>query len=89
MDLFFPIALFVILAGVIAYTLATYYASSKRIKGIVLIIAFIVTIPVIGLSVFAIVSDSFGEATKMWAMGAGAAALGFWFKNPTRDFVDG
>ena len=89
MDVLFVVAFFTILVGVVAYTLATYYSTSKMAKGWILIVAIILTLPLIALGIYTILSGDYGASTKMWAMGVCALCGGFWLKNPTRDFVDG
>ena len=89
MDVLFVVAFFAVLAGVVAYSLATYYSTSKMAKGWILIVALLVTVPLIALGVYAILSGDYEASTRMWAMGVCALCGGFWLKNPTRDFVDG
>jgi small-conductance mechanosensitive channel len=88
MDLVFIIALFALLAGILAYTIATYYSTSRVVKGSMIIAALVITVPLIGLSTFVIASSSYPETTKIWAMGVAALSVGFWLKNPGRDFAE-
>ena len=89
MDLLFIVALIALLGGIAAYTIINHYTTSRRVRGWVVIIAVILTIPLLGLAIYVIFGSSYSETTKMWAMGVGALSVGFWLKNPTKDFVDG
>ena len=86
MDLVFIIAFFALLAAVFVYTVVTYYSTSRAVKGMLLVIALIITVPLLGLGIFSIVTSQFGEECKMWALGVCALSAGFWLKNPFRDF---
>ena len=89
MDLLFIIAFFVLLVGIIAYTLATHFATSRAVKGSILIVSLIITVPLLALGLIALFDGSSDATTKMWALGTVGIIGAFWFKNPIRDFDQG
>ncbi len=89
MDVVFIVVFFVLLAAIYGYTLTTHFSSSRTTKGGVMLIALIVSVPLLGFGIYVLVTSSFDENLKMWAMGICALIAGFWLKNPTRDFVQG
>lgn len=86
MNFVFIIAFFALLGGILAYTITTHYSTSRTVNGSLIMIALIVTIPLLGLSVFALLSSQFDEECRMWALGVCSLCVGFWLKNPVRDF---
>ena len=86
MDLLFLIAFFALIVGVFAYTVTTHYSSSRLVDGWVMIVAVVLSIPLLGLGIYAILDGGTSSETKMWAMGTCGIIAGFWFKNPWRDF---
>jgi hypothetical protein len=87
MDLLFFIAFFALIAGIAVYSLITHYATSRKATGLLMLFAIIISVPLLGLGVYTIVSGSYKAETNMWAMGTCAMLAGFWLKNPLKDFT--
>jgi ABC-type amino acid transport system permease subunit len=83
------IVLIALLVGILIYTAIIYFASSRTMKVMTLIIVLIVTIPLLALCIYVVATKSYEPQVKMWALANGAVVLGFWFKSPLANIKQG
>ena len=83
------IILIALLVAILVYTAIIYFTTSRTGKVMTLIIALIVTVPLLALSIYVFVSKAYEPQVKMWALAIGAVILGFWFKSPLANIAQG
>lgn len=83
------IILVALLVGILVYTAIIYLTTSRTGKVVTLLIILIVTVPLLALSIYVFAAKTFDPQVKMWALAVGAVILGFWFKSPLANIVQG
>lgn len=86
MTLALMIIFYVLLLGVVLYSIGSHYATNRKTRGLLLITTIVVSVPVLALAIVVLASSAYAIDVKLWAMGVGALVVGFWLKNPLRDF---
>lgn len=78
----------VLAVGVIVSTVIFRYATTRTVRVMTLIVAAIISLPLLAAALLVIVGGGFEAASKMWAMGICGILFGYWFKSPFRMLQD-
>ena len=74
-------------AGVLVFTIIDRYATMRSLKVLTTVIAMILSVPVIVLSLYVLITGGFGSTADMWAMGICGIMVGFWLKKPFQSLI--
>lgn len=75
-------------AGVIVSTIIFRYATTRTVRLMTLIVAAIISIPLLAVALIVLLGGGFEATSKVWAMGICGILFGYWFKSPFRMLQD-
>ncbi len=80
----------VLAVGVIVNTIIFRYATTRTVKVMTLIIAAIISVPLLALALIALLggASEAGANAKMWALAVCGLLFAYWFKSPFRMLQD-
>jgi hypothetical protein len=74
--------------GVIVQTIIFRYATTRTVRLTTLLVAALVSLPLLALALIALLTDASDPAASMWALAVCGILVGFWFKSPFRMLQD-
>ena len=78
----------VLAVGVIVNTIIFRYATTRTVRVMTLIIAAIISLPLLALAVIVLFGGGFEAGAKMWALAVCGLLFAYWFKSPFRMLQD-
>jgi len=88
MDFILMIAAAVLTAYYLVYSIVFRYTTLRSVKVITILVCVVLSLPLLGVSLFVLFTKSFGPEANMWAVGICGLLLGFWLKRPFSDITD-
>ena len=88
MDFILMIAAAVLTAYYLVYSIIFRYTTLRSVKVITILICVVMSLPLLGVSLFVLFTKSFGPEANLWAVGICGLLLGFWLKRPFSDIND-
>ncbi len=74
--------------GVIVNTIIFRYATTRTVRVMTLIIAAIISLPLLVLALIVLLGGGFEAGAKMWALAVCGLLFAYWFKSPFRMLQD-
>jgi hypothetical protein len=78
----------VLAVGVIVSTIIFRYATTRTVRLTTLIVAAIISVPLLVVALLELFGGEAGPTGKMWAMAVCGILFAFWFKSPFRMLQD-
>ncbi len=88
MDFILMIAAATLTAYYLVYSIIFQYTTLRSVKVITILVCVVLSLPLLGVSLFVLFTKSFGPEANLWAMGICGLLLGFWLKRPFSDMND-
>ena len=88
MDFLLFLGAIVLAAGVIVNTVIFRYATTRTVRLMTLIIAAVVSVPLLAMALIALFGQGFEPDSRMWALAICGLLFGYWFKSPFRMLQD-
>ena len=88
MDFILMIAAAVLTEYYLVYSIIFRYTTLRSVKVITILVCVVLSLPLLGVSLFVLFTKSFGPEANMWAVGICGLLLGFWLKRPFSDIAD-
>ena len=88
MDLLLLIITCCLAFGVMVFTIIMRYATQRAIRVLTVVIGFIISVPVLGICLFVLISGQYNPQAELWALGSCGILAGFWLKTPLREIKE-
>jgi hypothetical protein len=88
MDFILMIAAAVLTLFYILYSIIFRYTTLRSVKVITTLIGALISLPLLGVSLYVLFAKSFGPDASLWAVGICGLLIGFWLKRPFTDIGD-
>jgi hypothetical protein len=72
----------------VVYSIIFRYTTLRSVKVITTLIGVVISLPMLGVSLYVLFAKSFGSDANLWALGICGLLLGFWLKRPFSDIND-
>jgi hypothetical protein len=82
MELILMIAAISLTASILVYTIIFRYTTLRSVKVITTLIGAIISLPLLGVSLYVLFSKIYATEVHLWAVGIIGLLLGFWLKRP-------
>ncbi len=88
MDFILMIAAAVLTVFYLVYSIIFRYTTLRSVKVITTLVCVVISLSLLGLSLYVLFTQSFGPEANLWAVGICGLLLGFWLKRPFSDIND-
>jgi hypothetical protein len=88
MDFILMIAAAVLTVFYLVYTIIFRYTTLRSVKVVTTLVCVILSLPLLGVSLYVLFTKTFGSEANLWAVGICGLLLGFWLKSPFSDISD-
>ena len=74
--------------GVLVFTIIMRYATQRTVRVLTVVLAFAISVPVLGFCLYVLISGQYNPQAEMWALGCCGILAGFWLKTPLREIKE-
>ena len=85
MELVLMIAAAVLTVSILLYTIIFRYTTLRSVKVVTTLIGVILSLPLLGVSLYVLLTKAYSTEANMWAVAIIGLLLGFWLKRPFSD----
>jgi hypothetical protein len=85
MELFVMIAAISLPVAIVIYSIIFRYTTLRSVRVVTFLIGVVLSVPLIGFSLYVLLTNRYDSTTSMLAVGICGILLGFWLKKPFSD----